>query len=242
MVFTGLPNGIQALLQRLGINVGHDQPAQKTAESALKGEAKDHHTEKGSVMGDEAMLLAGVGFNVEDRQSVVKNVAEKANVERFMQELGSDKQTVAVQTTKQEGDQQGSTSKERMEKEALELKDNREDVRSEERVDTSRSEALFEARDQREQREVAGAKKEKEQEREDDREDDRNKHGNAWIPEELQREEEKKRRRGVYLDDALGVNMRCHGRLDDGSRCLRKPVPGTPYCREHAFTGFGTTE
>jgi hypothetical protein len=38
----------------------------------------------------------------------------------------------------------------------------------------------------------------------------------------------------------LGEAARCKGALEDGTRCLRKPVAGTSYCREHyASPGVG---
>lgn len=56
----------------------------------------------------------------------------------------------------------------------------------------------------------------------------------GWKSEHCALEEEQKHANALRIEDALGEQMRCRGMLDDGSRCIRKPVMGIPYCREHA--------
>ena len=46
--------------------------------------------------------------------------------------------------------------------------------------------------------------------------------------------EESPESKGLRHANALGDEQRCHGVLHDGTRCLRRPVEGKAYCREHA--------
>lgn len=55
-----------------------------------------------------------------------------------------------------------------------------------------------------------------------------------WHPETCNVQEEEQRANALRIEDALGEQMRCRGILEDGARCIRKPVLGIPYCREHA--------
>jgi hypothetical protein len=63
--------------------------------------------------------------------------------------------------------------------------------------------------------------------------------GAGWVQENIEAAEQEQREAALRLEDALGASFRCHGIVEDGTRCLRKPVQGTPYCREHASTIFG---
>lgn len=56
----------------------------------------------------------------------------------------------------------------------------------------------------------------------------------GWKSEHCALEEEQKQANALRIEDALGEQMRCRGMLEDGTRCIRKPVMGIPYCREHA--------
>lgn len=237
---TGLPNGLQALLGKLGITLQKAGEA-KVAEHALKGgDAKEAKApEKGKELGD-GTLLTGIGFNSEDRRTAMKNVAEKQNIDRFMQDPGADAGELK-QALKQakDGDapDKGEAGARRMDEKGAEVRERREDVRREEKADDVRVQAQ-EVKEQREKRETAEAKEhERERERERERQDDDEKHGAAWVQEELEREEEEKQRRGMRDGDAIGEATRCRGELEDGTRCLRRPMSGTPYCREHAVPG-----
>jgi hypothetical protein len=243
-VKTGLPSGLTALLGKLGIGVG--QPGQtgkpgetKVAEKGLQaGGPKDPKAEpgveKGTALGDGA-LLAGLGHNVQDKKTALRNIAEQANIDRFLQDphTGAEAKDAKESPATQREDRMRDA---RDPKEARELREFREELRREERLDDAKMQAFQEQKTEKE-REKEREAKERERQR-DDREKDRDedeKHGSAWLQEELEREEEEQRRRGVRDEDALGGYTRCRGHLDDGTQCLRKPVQGTPYCREHAF-------
>lgn len=58
----------------------------------------------------------------------------------------------------------------------------------------------------------------------------------AWHPDRCNAEEAEQKANALRIEDALGEQMRCRGMLEDGVRCIRKPVMGLPYCREHAAT------
>jgi hypothetical protein len=55
-----------------------------------------------------------------------------------------------------------------------------------------------------------------------------------WKPESSALSEDEARQNALKIADALGEHVRCRGMLEDGARCLRKPILGIPYCREHA--------
>jgi hypothetical protein len=63
----------------------------------------------------------------------------------------------------------------------------------------------------------------------------------GWKPESCNLEEDERRANALRIEDALGPQMRCRGVLEDGSRCIRKPVMGIPYCREHASAVYAAT-
>jgi hypothetical protein len=242
-VRTGLTSGLQALLNMFGLKIGqnaHPDHGQAVDKSALRGEGKDGKLpEKGSLLGEDGQLLSGLGYNPTDKQAAAKNVAERANVERFMQEVNpehlksaftDDKKGAEVKAEKMDK----TDAEERFDRDRTERQTIGEERRLEERVDDTRAQVMQEAKNEKEQREVRETKEhEKERDQDERGDDEREKHGTPWVMEEMDREEEKKRRRGIRLDDALGAETRCHGLLEDGSRCLRKPMPGTPYCRQH---------
>jgi hypothetical protein len=222
-----------------GAQDAHPQGGQAVEKSALQG--KDQKAaEKGAALGDEAALLAGLGYNPADKQALQKNVAEKANIERFMQEVVHDSQkTTATDDKKGDAflaDKNGKTdADERLERDRGEKSQAIDDAKLDDHIDDVRAHVTHEAKQEREHRDVRETKEHQKDRDQDQNQDEQEKHGTPWIQEEIEHEEEKKRRRAIRLDDALGAEARCHGTLSDGSRCLRRPVPGTPYCREHVF-------
>lgn len=233
-VKTGIQVGIQAFLAKIGLGKTSTDTGQVDAKALHAKEAKGH--EKGQALGDGA-LLAGIGFNPEDKQASTKNLAEKANIDRFMQDPGiphDGKDPASTARGKKEGEAAGVKGEGREPAaEPREMRDLAPELRREEKADEARMQAAQDTREQKEQHE-AHEKNEADRQRDEREKDDDQKRGGAWVQEELEREEEEKKRGGLRLDDALGDLSRCRGVLEDGTLCLRRPVQGTPYCREHA--------
>src|SRR5262245_22074616 len=80
---TGLPSGLSLLLGKLGLNLGGTEKAEKGLTGGPKEKGVD--VEKGMPLGDGA-VLAGLGHTPHDRRVPNRNVAEKQNIDRFMQD------------------------------------------------------------------------------------------------------------------------------------------------------------
>lgn len=242
---TSFPTGLQALLGKLGIPTPHKPGEVKADAKGLHAEGKDAKgPEKGSLLGD-GTVLAGLGFNGEDKKGAAKNVVEKANIDRFMQDPSNDVKEFqnALRQMKDAEPMEKAHAHEGHHVDKKEAKELKEEVRREEKLDDVRGQAAQETKEKKEARESAEAKEaEKERER-DEEKDDREKHGGAWAQEEQEQDEQPKKRRGaLYESDLLGERTRCHGKLEDGTRCLRKPLEGSAYCREHMVVSVPPVE
>lgn len=216
------------------------------SEKGLKSDGKGEGPEgasKGEALTEDGGLLAGVGYNTQDRRTSRKNVAERANLERFLKEMDGED---AGETGKAQANDQGPEAKKDEAKPKTEAKEARE--AKEQGPEQNRAEAKREGPEdgrvqgQAEAQEAAEAHEAKEPQeaeaehqgggRGQDEEDERDKPGGAWVAEEL---EDKSDKDNVALKspDALADAHRCRGSLEDGSRCLRRVVKGSHYCREH---------
>lgn len=209
----------------------------------MEGETKDpSKLEKGTLMGADGALLAGLGYNPKDHRTSAKNVAEQANLERFLhemegdpKEIGAKKGEEAPQTQKKGEAKEGREAREgRDGKEAA--TENRGPDRARDKADDARIQGQAEAKEAKESHQTKESQEAEhqqgQQQRRDDQQDEQDKPGGAWVAEELEGQEVSSKR-GLRAADALGEAHRCHGTMDDGTRCLRRPVKGTPYCREH---------
>lgn len=188
---------------------------------------------KGELMGEDGALLSGLGYNTADHRSTAKNVAERSNLERFLKEMEPEKGKEA------NAKEQPEAAKA---KDKAETKEAKETAQEQAPAETKR-ETAEEARVQgqaeaKEAAETPSAKEGKETEgepqgqKQGDDTDDEDKPGMGWLAEELDGQQEKDQA-GPKSSDLLGDSTRCRGSLDDGARCLRHPVKGTLYCREH---------
>lgn len=251
----GVLKPIASLLGRVGLRSsgGEARPAVTGHAGALRGgEAVDAGPLKGAPIGPDGQLQAGIGYATGDRHAAARNVAEKANVERFLAEHHADRPAPRGERPR-EG--QAFTRAGAGRGEARDARDGRADEprrEGEERrldegprepqvLDGGRAEA--EAHDPRADREPhadregkgegegghgGGGSKEG-----DEDEDDRP--GGGWVLEEA---EEAERRRAFRVEgaDPSGAASRCRGLLEDGRPCLRKPLAGMAYCRVHRFS------
>lgn len=244
----GLPPGLASLLGKLGLATppGGQKGETKVAKDALHGGPQTKGLEKGTPLAD-GVLLAGLGHTPEDRHAAQRNVVEQSNIDRFLQDpntaaTGRDlpEQFKAGDAERMREGRDAREGKEAREGvEARETRELRDDMRRDDRVDESKQQALHDQKAKEKEEEREGRERDKDRGRDRERErdqDEEEKPGGAWVQEELdQREEDKKRRSGIRDEDTLGSGSRCRGHVEDGSRCLRKPMQGTPYCREHAF-------
>lgn len=191
--------------------------------------------EKGTPLGPDGQHAAGLGFNHEDRQSALKNLSEATNVSRFLDAVHE--QHEAPRLFAEQKNEAGEAKGQRTEVDAKELgKDADTQLRKDETVDDKKAAGQLEAKEQeqvKERREAQEAEREgKERERQQDEREDDEKHGQGWVQEEHE-EDAPAGKHTLRTADALGDHHRCHGTVEDGTRCLRKPQKGTPYCLEH---------
>lgn len=237
VVKTGIPSGLQSLLGKLGLNVGQgaEKADGKLAQKGLTGQTKEAKgLEKGAVIGD-GKVLAGLGHTPHDKRTGERNLVEQANIDRFLQDPQVPQDTKEQPATQKQAD---ASERNQDAREAREGREVREEVRREEKTDDARAQAHGDKKQLEEQKE-ARENKEHERERErqrDEREKDDEKKRQAYVEEQLEREEETKNGKGLRSDDVMGAHSRCRGHADDGTRCLRKPMQGAPYCREHLHT------
>lgn len=184
---------------------------------------------KGTPLG-EGTVLHGVGYNGADRTGAQKNVHEKDTVARFLKEPDVDK--LLGRSTKEPEEPKAAR-----EEKAAEAKDKqdaqRADVRRDEKADEQKAQVVREAQREEAQRDQAH-EKEKERQREEHKKDDERGQG-AYAEEQEQREDEEAPPEGLYEGDPLGEAFRCKG-MHEGVRCLRKPIEGASFCREHLVT------
>ncbi len=232
---TGIPSGLQSLLGKIGINLGPggEKADGKLAQKGLTAQTKEAKgLEKGAVLGD-GKVLAGLGHNPHDKRTGERNLVEQANIDRFLQDpqvAQEAKEQPAAQKNADAADRNNDT------RDAKEMKETREEVRKEDRADDARHAhgEKKQLEEQREQREAKEHEREKERERQRDEREKEDERKHVYVDDQLEREEEEKKNgRGVRAEDALGDYTRCRGHQEDGSRCLRKPMQGGPYCREH---------
>lgn len=201
--------------------------------------------EKGAELGPEGMLLGQLGFGGADRRSSLRNRVELANIERFLADSGPElrggKEPAAKPAAAEAKSKEAGTDKEgpKAERETEAAGPEREATHgAEERRDAAFAdvrelegaglpEAELQEADAQGDAEGRGGSGEDE----DAQGDEEDRPGAAWLAEEL--EERERRRRSGRGTEGLGAAHRCRGTLSDGSRCLRKPMQGTPYCREH---------
>lgn len=210
------------------------QVAQLGQAGAAAGQAAAEALKKGAPLGDGTVLV-GAGFSAQDRAAKDKNVHEKDSVARFLKDPELDK----VGRGRPEGAKDADEAKGRGEEKAFEAKDKldaqRADVRREERADEGKQLLARETQRDEQQRE---REREKERERHKGEEQKQEEADPQWAYVENEREpdQETPERDGHHDADVLGEAHQCKGESVDGVRCLRKPMEGASYCREHLTT------
>lgn len=186
---------------------------------------------KGLPIGD-GTVLTGVGFNAQDRTGAQKNVHEKETVARFLKDPELDKLGRAA---KPESEDVRAKAEDRGPERGVEAREKqdaqRAEVRREEKADDAKQ---LQARDS--QREEQQREKEREKERErhkGDQQQQEEPEGHAWMEPDRERTEEEPPKDGSHDADVLGEAHQCKGESGGGVRCLRKPLEGASYCREH---------
>jgi hypothetical protein len=232
-----LAQGLASLLGNLG-KLGKAEGKEGQLGVDAKGMTAGHA--EGPAKGQEiaeGKLVAGVGYAVKDN-AADQNLAEKANISRFLQDP---KEAADKKATEAKSDANASGQKnpeERTTKERLEARDVREQVSKETQKERKTEEFRSELREARQVQEQQRTKEshesdEKHRERDQERDQQREQQGQAWVQDQQVLEDDHPERHGLYDRDAMGEVDRCRGALEDGSRCLRKPIEGSSYCREH---------
>jgi hypothetical protein len=121
------------------------------------------------------------------------------------------------------------------ERDARELAEQAAPAQAREEV-TEKAPAHVEEAEVQEKRDVDESK---ESDRGDDEQQEKDEHGGGWVMEEAA-QEESEASKGLRNLEVLGEETRCHGLIEDGTRCLRKPIDGKAYCAEHSVGTFET--
>lgn len=225
------------LLGRLGLIPS------EPAKIGVKGEAlAGEPRSTGGELGPDGLLTAGAGYAIRDRAGTLRNLVEQANVERFLAE--SEPLPLNQRADRDAGGPPKAAAKEeatadaplREAKEERAPEDRPRDERAkEERGKDVREDVLREApAEETETREIQAEKTEGERPK-DESEDEEDRPGWGWLADEAEERERDEKRR-VGGSDPLGATHRCRGHLEDGTRCLRRPIGGTPYCLVHRRT------
>lgn len=233
-----MPKGLGSLASLLGklATPGKGEGPTGNAAKGLKSEKGEkgegpEGPAKGEALGDGA-LIAGLGFSRRDRRTQLKNKVEQEHISQFLKESQKSDETPKAPEAKEapgeaEMAEQEPQSEVKEQHEATEQELRREEAHDEARVQGHATEEPQEAKEQIEAQEADA-------QQHDQQEDDEDKAGGGWVLEEAE-EEEKRRGKGLREADVLSDQNRCKGTVDDGSRCLRKPVKGLGYCREHSL-------
>lgn len=189
---------------------------------------------KGMPIGD-GTVLTGVGFNGQDRTAAHKNVHEKESVARFLKDPELDKVGRPKGADGKEGDDARLRGEDKAER-AMEAKDRqdaqRADVRREDKADDAKQLLARESQREEQQRERE-REKERERHKGEERQQQDEPEAQGWMEPERERAEDEPERDGSHDADVLGETHQCKGESGDGVRCLRKPLEGASYCREH---------
>jgi hypothetical protein len=250
-----IPKSLAGLIGKMGVRPGGlgDGSGAKGGPAGLRGEgmAAEGELAPGAELGPDGVLSAKIGYAGRDRRTQLRNLVEKANVHRFLAERegegpklprtlregaareGGDarapregKEAEAREARARQGGEQTEAAKKDDGREVL-LRDPHGEggIREGETREARAEEERGRGDDDGERRGGSG----------EDGEDEEERPGWGWVAEEA---EERERRRKFTLEgaDPMGAANRCRGHLDDGSPCLRKPMDGTPFCREHRYT------
>ena len=233
-----LPSGLAGLLARMA----SAKPGEAQGKADAKGmKGKTGEAKKGEGLGEDS-LLAGMGFDSTDKAAgKKKNVFQDANVSRFLRDPKGEMKKTAKDAKQAEAKETPAEAKETPAEAKAETAEAREghdamprEAKKEERAEEAREHGQ-EAAEQKEAREAHEAK-DPQQQQQQDREEEEGKGAHAWANDDPDAEEGDERR-GIGTsqfdhDDAT----RCHGFSLDGSRCVRRPLDGCPFCAEHKAT------
>lgn len=233
----GAAKSLAGLIQRAfqGMGIGAEaSPEGKLAESSDPDGLPAGLVDGVEEMGEEGLLLRNLGFTRTDRRSEKRNVSEQANIEQFLQAEGKElalsmPEEVEVPSVEHdafegevanEQEQLRETKEERAAfAEAREIQEGFEGVSLKEEAPAEQD----------------GGDSQSEGGKEGEEQDEDERPGAAWLAEELD-EREKKKKRDADGAEVFADVHRCRGTLEDGSRCLRKAQDGTPYCQIHRTT------
>ena len=223
-----ISKGLGGLLGKLAAGETAGEEVSALGKQALKG--KKAKTTNGETLEND-LLLSGLGFSQADKKTNIKNKSEAQNILRFLKDpkgevkkLKAQKNLTKDSSTEKNSQNQADTFTRKEAQEPI------KEQRSQERAQEGHQQAIEqiepkEVKEHAEAHEHALPQPEKRKEQED------SKGGNAWVlddDDEGSTEKESGGEAQVFSD--VG---RCHGHLEDGSRCLRKAKEGSPFCAIH---------
>ena len=203
-----IPSGLRALLTQMGLvqaAAGQGEAAGvRTKASAMKG-AKGPVT--GEALGEDGMLLTGLGYSGHDKHTSRKNLSERSNLTRFFQEqlrefpgpraaMVSEEALLQAQEgadAPAEGAGEGADAAEGRESPA-----EHQEVRTQQdRREDARVQGQKEAAESAEARESSEAADAEQQQQPHDDQDEEEKPGAGWVAEEMEEEDDEKKTRAA---------------------------------------------
>ncbi|MBI2376523.1 MAG: hypothetical protein HYV07_21185 [Deltaproteobacteria bacterium] len=215
-----IPGSLSNLVTRLGLAGGKLEKADgKPGEKEAKG------LQKGEALGEGA-LLAGVGYNTQDKPKVPKNAAEKENVARFLKDPEPELKALREKTEPEKPAEAKETPKSEAQPQARERADAKEAKEAQRDAQTERKEEPRADTQDARQREAQDAQTRAPELRRDPQEE-------SSKERHRQNDDDDTEPGGDETPEVFGDVHRCEGLLTDGSRCLRKPDKNQRYCPEH---------
>jgi len=223
-----ISKSLGGLLGKLAASEAASEGVSDIGKQGLKG--KKNKTVKGETLEND-LLLSGLGFSQKDKKTNTKNKSEAQNILRFLKDPKADLKTTKPQRMSGHETPADKTSQSPSDTfTKKEVQESAKEQIAQERAQDNQQHAI-EQQEPRELKEHAEAHEHVSPQQEKRKEQEDSKGGNAWVlddDDETNSEKESGSEAQVFSDVE-----RCHGHLEDGSRCLRKAKEGSPFCAIH---------
>ena len=223
-----ISKSLGSLLGKLATGENAGGELGQVSKQGLKG--KKAKATKGETL-DNDLLLAGVGFSGADKQTTTKNKSEARNIQRFLKDPKAELKKLKANQNPAKETQGDKPTKEQADTfTKRDVQESARDQLAQERAQEAQQQVVEqqepkELREQAEQHEHPLPQQEKRKEQDDA------KGGNAWVLDDDE-DDSSEKSHGNEAQVFSDIE-RCHGHLEDGSRCLRKAKEGSPFCPVH---------
>ncbi|MEE2901372.1 MAG: hypothetical protein VYC39_03545 [Myxococcota bacterium] len=223
-----ISKSLGGLLGKLAASEAASEGMGDLSKQGLKG--KKSKATKGETLEND-LLLSGLGFSQTDKKTNTKNKSETQNILRFLKDpKGEIKKLKAQKNLTKDSSTEKNSPNQADNFIRKEVQEPIKEQLAQERTQEAQQQAVEqlepkELKEHSEAHEHALPQQEKRKEQED------SKGGNAWV---LDDDDEGSTEKESGGEAQVFSNVeRCHGHLEDGSRCLRKAKEGSPFCAVH---------